>query len=184
MDISSTAAQTFYGIIDSDSCTSSSSACISSSDLVEQTITGNSLVSSNSLSASDKGWWLDLEVGASAERVVGGIAVVSNVVAFTSVVPNGDPCEAGGTSYLYALNRFSGGATSLQVIDFNSDGEITSTDYGQGETVKSRKELGAIVLDTKLLGGPSDEFVLFGETGAEILLSSDRKGRVRWRQIK
>ena len=87
-------------------------------------------------------------------------------------------------SYLYALNRFSGGATSLQVIDFNSDGEITSSDYGQGDTVKSRKELGAIVLDTKLLGGPSDEFVLFGETGAEILLSNDRKGRVRWRQIK
>ncbi len=184
VDVSSTAAQSFYGIIDSDSCTSSTSPCITGSDLVEQTITANSLVSSNPLSTSDKGWWLDLEVGASAERVVGGIAVVSNVVAFTSVVPNGDPCEAGGTSYLYALNRFSGGATSLQVIDFNSDGEITSSDYGQGDTVKSRKELGAIVLDTKLLGGPSDEFVLFGETGAEILLSNDRKGRVRWRQIK
>ncbi|MBT8149323.1 MAG: hypothetical protein KJO24_05290 [Gammaproteobacteria bacterium] len=184
-DVSTTDEQAFYGIIDDDSCTSSTEACVKQSKLVEQEINqATDVLSSNPLSADDKGWWLELGSSPSAERVVGGIAVVSNVVAFTSLTPNGDACDAGGTSFLYALNRFSGGATSSQVIDFNSDGEITSSDYGADDAVRSRKELGSIVIDTKLLGGPSDEFVLFGESGAEVLLSGDRKGRVRWRQIK
>ncbi|NNM10609.1 MAG: hypothetical protein HKO60_01640 [Pseudomonadales bacterium] len=182
-DVFSKTQQSFYGIVDDDTWTSSSSAAVTKSDMVEQTFSGN-FISSNPLASTDKGWWLDLEVGSSAERVVGGLAVVSNVVAFTTVQPNGNPCDAGGTSYLYALNRFSGGATSSQVIDYNSDGEITSSDYGTGDTVQSRKELGSIVIDTNLLGGPSEEFVLFAESGAEVLKSTDRKGRVRWRQIK
>lgn len=175
--------QAFYGIIDEDTCSSSASACVTKSDLVQQTISGNTL-SSNPLSSNDKGWWLNLDTGASAERVVGGLAVVSNVVAFTSVIPNGDACSPGGESYLYALNRFSGGATSTQVIDYNSDGEISSSDYGTGDTVQSRKQLGSIVVDTKLLGGPSSEFVLFSDSGAEVLAAPGRSGRVRWRQIK
>ena len=187
-DVNSTANQEFFGLIDDDTCTSSGTACIGSGDLVAQTIGGDGRVSDNQVGAGDKGWSLSLTAGAgAAERVIGRPFVLGSVVLFASIVPEGDACSAGGDSFLYALDRFNGGMTDFQVLDINSDGVITSSDYGDSDTI-ARKEL------PQLTGGEfaaldgadaaSAAAVAYSGKDPTIVNPFDRIGRVRWRQIK
>jgi type IV pilus assembly protein PilY1 len=57
---------------------------------------------------ANNGWYVDLTV-TSRERVyLDASPIASSVIAFASVAPTGDPCSAGGESWLYLINLKSG----------------------------------------------------------------------------
>ena len=65
---------------------------------------------------AQNGWYVDLKD--LSERVaLDGIPLGSDLVAFASTVPNGDPCGNGGSSYLYQFQLSSGVVRDLGVSD-------------------------------------------------------------------
>lgn len=188
-DISTTNTQAFYGIIDDDTCTSSTSACISSGDLTSQTQSSDGRVTSAELATNSKGWDLALTVSGASERVIGQAALSGSIVLFPSVLPESDVCNAGGQGFLYALDRFTGGQTKFQILDINSDGVIDASDYGGGDSV-AKKQLGYWTGETAEIGGVggvsgnSGEAVSYSGTEPTLFNPFDRVGQVRWRQLK
>lgn len=65
---------------------------------------------------SQKGWYLNLATSPSAERVISRPTVFGSLVDFLTYIPNGDPCNAGGNSYLYSVGYASGTAPSAVSI--------------------------------------------------------------------
>jgi Tfp pilus tip-associated adhesin PilY1 len=65
---------------------------------------------------STTGWYLNLAVTPAGERVISRPTVFGGLVDFLSYVPNGDPCNAGGNSYLYSVGFSTGVAPSTVSI--------------------------------------------------------------------
>jgi type IV pilus assembly protein PilY1 len=61
---------------------------------------------------STTGWYLKLQTTPSGERVISRPRAVGGLVDFLSYLPNGDPCNAGGNSYLYSVGYTTGTAPS------------------------------------------------------------------------
>jgi type IV pilus assembly protein PilY1 len=107
--------QSMYGLIDPR--TSASTPVLpdplrAGSNLQTQTITvnaGNSSlrnITTNTLSASAKGWVLDFTGG---ERIYTDPAAAAGTLAFTTNKPSTEICSSGGSSWLYAVNFETGG---------------------------------------------------------------------------
>ena len=108
-DKTTTQQQSLYGVIDDGSGT------ITKADLVDQTTTIGSV-------SGYKGWYINLTANGSdpSERVVSEAAVVAEVAFFTSFIPNNDPCDYGGDSYLWAVKYLTGTAGDKPIL---TDGE-------------------------------------------------------------
>jgi hypothetical protein len=65
---------------------------------------------------SVQGWYINLATSPSAERVISRPTVFGGLVDFLTYVPNGDPCNAGGNSYLYSVGYATGVAPSTVSI--------------------------------------------------------------------
>ncbi|MCP4605811.1 MAG: hypothetical protein GY847_35705 [Proteobacteria bacterium] len=68
-----------------------------------------------------KGWFLDFSE--TKERNLGSATLLGDILAFTTYVPNVDPCEHAGESYLYAVYYKTGTAYHKSVI-----GTVTDND--------------------------------------------------------
>lgn len=70
---------------------------------------------------SHRGWYLDLivEGDAQGERVVSAPQLRADRVVFTSLIPEPDPCKAGGSSWVNALAFTSGGQLDTRPFDFD-----------------------------------------------------------------
>jgi type IV pilus assembly protein PilY1 len=82
------------------------------SNLVEQTLTvggdNNRTASALPVDFSTKrGWFMDLPD--SGERSASDPAIALGTLTFTTVVPNSDPCSAGGKSFAYTVDLLTGG---------------------------------------------------------------------------
>lgn len=71
------------------------------------------------------GWKLDFPAG---ERVLEAPLLRSGVLVLVTFKPNDSPCEAGGTSWLMALDAVSGGRLSFQVFDHDANGMVNVND--------------------------------------------------------
>ena len=128
-DASTTTTQTIYGVRDN------GTASLSRSDLVQQSVTGVVTVdsaryrtmSSNPINwASQSGWFIDLpDVG---ERVAVDPVLRAGRALFTTLVPSSDPCTAGGTGWLMAIDYATGGQINEQILDTNHDGHVNGSD--------------------------------------------------------
>jgi len=183
-DRSSSKLQGFYGLIDTDNNNCSDDGCITNDSLLLQTIDENGVASDNSpLTARHKGWKLNLAPGSGSERVIGRIAVVEDIVFFTSMQPSGNACGSSGTSALYALNRFNGGQTLQQVLDINNDHIINDADMKNEEKV-SKKDI-PFTTDMNIFGDLGGDILGIVTAGATNNAETyGRDGRVRWRQLK
>jgi type IV pilus assembly protein PilY1 len=119
---SATQTQTMYGLVD-DLSTSTTNPVIYPlrSNLKQQLFTTSGTTRTTSTLTSDnvvysgtgaqKGWYIDLPV--SGERINTNPALTLGVLYFTSNIPNSDPCNPGGSSWLNALDYQNGQQTSL-----------------------------------------------------------------------
>lgn len=71
------------------------------------------------------GWALDLPTG---ERVIEAPVLRSGVLTALTMTPATDPCMAGASSWLMALDASNGGRLSFQAFDHNGDGLINVYD--------------------------------------------------------
>lgn len=133
--------ESFYGIID-DGAVVARNALLEQEIVAETTKNGNRFrrVTKNSLSGSNKGWYMDLVwkaidggPGAKGERVVSQALVRADRVIFPTLIPSEDPCAAGGQSWLMELDMSSGAQLDYEVFDVNNDGVIDGGDWIDGE---------------------------------------------------
>jgi type IV pilus assembly protein PilY1 len=110
--------QSMYGLIDDGATT------LTRTDLTERGlfVVGNlrGFDPAATLDASSKGWYLDLDEPTPGERVVSRPQVRGTVLVFSSIIPPKDsdnPCDAGGTGYVNAIDVFSGTSTNSPYFD-------------------------------------------------------------------
>ena len=195
-DLSSTSTDYFYAVLDDDSC-SGTTACVSSSSLVSQSIdsasTNGRTITDNFIDwSTQKGWRLPLSsIGGISERVVGRPALSGSLVVFNTIIPESGRCNSGGETFTFVLDRNNGGAFDAPTIDYNADGKVDSADRKSGQVV--------VAMQPEPPSGSNDDpapdlMVLSSSDGSKKcinvagqcmeLTSADQAGRVRWRQLK
>jgi type IV pilus assembly protein PilY1 len=89
-------------------------------------------------SAKDsQGWYIDF-VENSGERVTAAPLIAGGIVFFTTFEPDvEDPCKAGGTARLYAVQYNTGCAPDSPVLDINGDGVVDEGDRVGGAVPRS-----------------------------------------------
>jgi type IV pilus assembly protein PilY1 len=148
-DMSNTSDQAFYCVIDNHSGSS-----IDINALVNQT---------GSINTVSRGWYFDLG-NAHGERATETAALVAGIVYFTSFAPNDEPCQGGGTSWLYAA-KFRNGATHDDDDDDSNDtAGDRSDEIGDGITARPVID----IVNEKVLVQGSDTRIHVRDTIGEI----------------
>lgn len=142
-----------------------------------------------------KGWYLDLintEVTTPAqtnkgERQVTRPIVRNNTVFFTTLMPSGNPCDAGGVGWIMGLDAASGARKPASVFDVNNDGDIDDGDRYKSAVVSGVRFVG-FISDPRFIGdsGKDHGFVSTTASDKPEELATDGSGnseRVSWRQI-
>jgi len=133
--------QTFYGIRDSGAQVSSRSRLQEQEILAEATIaaysvdvrvTSDTEVNYGSGAGTYDGWFMELESpvnGPEGERSVSAPLLRAGRIIFTTLIPDPDPCDWGGSSFLMELDAVNGSRLSTSPLDVNGDGVIDDSDY-------------------------------------------------------
>lgn len=110
-DVSSTAAQTFYAILDGTAgAFNAVSTPITRSQLTQVT----DVTAGITLSNTSKGWYFDLgTAGAVGWRMVINPVAFNGMVGFSSLLTAGDACSPSGQSRVYAVNYGTGRSVLL-----------------------------------------------------------------------
>jgi type IV pilus assembly protein PilY1 len=108
-----------------------------------------------------QGWYIDF-IENSGERVTAPSLVAGGIVFFTTFEPDvDDPCKAGGTARLYAVQYNTGCAPDSPVVDVNGDGVVDEGDRVGGAVPRS------IVIG---YGLPSD--IIFNPADNQIIIQT------------
>jgi type IV pilus assembly protein PilY1 len=180
------------------------------SELVQQQITQEltfdaddevRVTSKNAVPSNKYGWYLDLVSPPVAsptrlgERAVAQPILREGRIIFTTLIPSGDACDAGGSSWLMELDALSGGRFDNPVFDLNDDGVFTDADNinhdGSNATPKlppsgRRSRVGIIQTPAIISAGAVEYKVTGGSTGGIESVTekgSLSKGRNSWRQL-
>jgi type IV pilus assembly protein PilY1 len=153
-DKSPTQKQTFYGIVDqntgmaaADAFTMASSRTVltSQSILAEQmftfatssttSVTVPLRVTTDNALGNNRGWYMDLLSPPNPPGTYKGEMQVSNSVlrngriVFTTLIPDANPCSAGGTSWLMEMDALSGSRLLESPFDPNHDSVFSEADF-------------------------------------------------------
>ncbi|WP_188660605.1 pilus assembly protein [Arenimonas soli] len=190
-DLTSTAVQSLYGIKDNDAAVGARATDLQARTMAvtSGTIDGKpvrAFQANAPLPADKKGWFVDLTVLPPAERMVGDPFLLGNVLVAASIIPSSDPCDAGGTGYINALDAYTG--TSVQNPFFDVDGDGAFDDdrltSGQDSLPVGSVNLGIAmptsptVVESLLVAGGS-----LGTTGSVAVNNPLVKGRISWREL-
>jgi type IV pilus assembly protein PilY1 len=222
-DKSPTQTQTFYGVIDRNSNTLSdivSGRSVMTQQIikVEQnfnftTPSGTTVTlplrvtTQNAVTgATGRGWYMDL-LSPNTPTFRGEMQVSDSVlrngrIIFTTLIPDPDPCSAGGTSWLMEMEALSGARLEASPLDNNRDGLFTDQDFVtvtiDGVVVRvavsgMQSEVG-IAQRPGILSGDTAEYKYLSGTTASASGSNiqravenpgpNARGRQSWRQIK
>jgi type IV pilus assembly protein PilY1 len=133
--------QSFYGIVDRNArvtYTTARSTVLTQQEITrEQTVTRNGTtstvrVTTNRPLGSAQGWYMDLLSPTApryrGERQVTNPTVRNGAVIFTTLIPDEDPCNFGGTSWLMELDLLDGSRLDASPFDLNRDGLFDEDD--------------------------------------------------------
>ncbi|ATE60429.1 pilus assembly protein [Thauera sinica] len=208
-DITTTATQSAYGILDSGAVVSGRGAlqqqtfiyqgARTSTDSSEVRVASNNAVAYTGTSAK-RGWYIDLVLPNSTtsvgERIVTYPILRHGRVILTSIVPSSGACDQGGYSWITELDALTGGRLSYSVFDYTDDNLFNSADYaryGSGDEaaenpVTSRKlgTEGLLKAPTVISAGEREYKVGSGTGGGVVVITE--KGmqgnpRSSWRQL-
>ncbi|MDO9596653.1 MAG: PilC/PilY family type IV pilus protein [Azoarcus sp.] len=184
--------QSWYGVIDDDAPVSGRAALRGRSIDTLGTVGGFGVRVFSEAVADDmvgmKGWFVDLkDPNPRGERIV----TRSNVYSFlepvliaSSIIPDPDPCEAGGSGYVNAVNPFTGARLVYPAFDLNNDGKFDDLDKLAGLVVGSFDPRIGMPGEATVVG---DRLVVGGSTGEiadmRINLGLKRTGRISWREV-
>ncbi|HEU4781276.1 MAG TPA: PilC/PilY family type IV pilus protein [Steroidobacteraceae bacterium] len=141
---------------------------------------------------ANRGWFLDFispVYGFQGETAVTDSLIRNDRVTFTTLVPNADPCEFGGESWLMELKLFSGGRPPATPWDLNSNNlfDDTVTIGGVVYPVSGIRTSVGITPKPAALSGERCDFLIFpGTSGGTETRCRDPgprgSGRQSWRQ--
>src|SRR5690606_34144316 len=149
--------QSFYGIVDRNTGTSSDRVTGGRASLTRQEIIQETFVYSDDLTVvpavetpqnaqrsrfgirvtsdyslgGNSGWYIDLvspRLGYQAEKQVSNPIIRNGAVVFTTLIPDADPCAFGGGSWIMELDLLDGSRLQTTPFDLNNDGEFTDAD--------------------------------------------------------
>jgi len=205
--------QSFYGLWDNGSVITNRTKLLAQT-IVEERSTppfgSLRFVSDNPINwnipATHRGWHLDLintgngSTSNKGERQVSNSIIRNSRIIFTTLIPTGDACDAGGTGWLMELDPNNGGVLSKSPIDTNGDGKIDDNDLLTAGIMLSGGGIPSapIIIDlissqTGPYGGGQDEdtlekkFMSTSTGSIESVLESGAttaRGRQSWREIK
>ncbi len=148
--------QFLFAIYDGPSSTDSEDLSLNNGDLIEQSFTSAGGANIRRVSNVDfdpvveKGW--KLELPAEGERVANPLSLIGNdvLLATSTITAGDDPCEAGGQSWLIAINPETGGT-----LEVDSDGlfEVFELD-ASGNPTTTVLEGDAIAISDLIIGKP------------------------------
>lgn len=133
-DLTSTATQSIYGLIDSGTTISGRSSLqartIASTGVDSLGRAARAWEPYSVLPTGKLGWYIDLTSPAPGERVVSAPFIKGRAMQFSSIIPKvGNACESGGTGYFNSIDAFTGtnpqgigGTGTSSFIDVNGDG--------------------------------------------------------------
>ncbi len=189
-DVTDASTQSMYGLID-DGLAIAGRAVLQARSIVVTGTSGGKPVrafeANGTLTPGMQGWYLDLNVPASGERVVTRPFIRAGALIFASIKPSTQACDAAGSGFVNALDAFSGTSLANGFFDLNGDGifgnetlpsgpntiPIGSVDLGIGMPTLP------IIIDNLLIVGGSR-----GEVGSvSVLPGSIGNRRVSWREI-
>jgi type IV pilus assembly protein PilY1 len=191
-DVTNTATQSWYGLIDDDTTT------MARSDLKLRTIEYETTTAASSVRAfsaavagdmaAKRGWVVDMVSplsGAAGERFLGEHKFFGTVLTASSMIPRDDTCKPGGDGYINAIDPFTGASVTNLFFDANNDLLFTDADrLGAGKRpVGSVRPNINIPSDALLIG---NRLVSSGTSGDLKSLSINnpiRNGRITWREV-
>ncbi|MCL4720904.1 MAG: pilus assembly protein [Gammaproteobacteria bacterium] len=109
------------------------STLVQQSVLNEQTIDFDGIIENIRVTTNfpiydeDDGWYLDLPT--TGERQVSNPILRGGRLIFTTVIPSGDECSAGGTSWLMEIDALSGSRLQESPFDLNRDRSFDIDDF-------------------------------------------------------
>lgn len=197
---------TFYGIRDQGGAQVTGRASLQGQQILFQGQIGDfniRTISNNNVDYATKdGWYLDLVYNSNenGERVVSRPLLRGGRIIFTTLIPSGNACEFGGTSWLMELDAVNGKRLSNSVFDVNGDGDIDEDDYaavvdsdGDGTPDSSIPVSGVqstvgIVDTPAIVGAGEKEYKYLAGSSGEIIKVTESpgtgKGRKSWRQLR
>ena len=130
-DMTTSHTQSFYGVWDKGSATAATI-----SNLVEQTLSTQMSVrflTQNNVgysadSPATQGWYFNLGLGASGERMLFRPILRGNDIWFVTTVPDPAPCGNDGTGFLMVADALTGGSPKRATFDINGDGLVNGED--------------------------------------------------------
>lgn len=193
--------QTFYGIRDNGSDVAGRSSLQAQTILWQgsQTFDSNTAevraVSNNTVDyASEDGWYLDLVYGsADSERVVSSALLRHGRVIFTTLIPSGNACDAGGSSWLMELDAVSGKRLDYTVLDLNDDGSFDEKEYvtlsdGTKVPVSGNKSKEGIIRTPGVISAGDVEYKYASGSSGGLERTVEKgdpdAGRQSWRQLR
>lgn len=193
--------QSFYGIFDRAS--NSTSDIVARADLQQQTIdeqnTAGELwwrVTSNTAVnlTTKRGWYMNLEYGTfDGEMQITDSVLRSGRIAFTTLIPDTDPCSYGGRSWFMLVDAINGTRLASSPIDvnndrlFSEDDKVTLADSSQ-EYISGFGS-SSIMAQVRFVASPDGDLGLVTDTAnnvRSVLLNPGpgRLGRQSWRQLR
>jgi type IV pilus assembly protein PilY1 len=137
-----------------------------------------------------RGFFLDLPVP--GEKQVSNSVLRSGRIIFTTLIPNDQPCQFGGTSFLFALDVQGGTQLDIPFFDVNKDRLFNDQDMAtaNGQLVPFsalQSGVGIINTPTLITDGSSDLALTSGADGVPTTEVTNRShepaGRQAWRKI-
>ncbi len=216
-DKTPTQTQTFYGIHDpntlADTDRISGRGVLTSQEIIVEddfpfaTPDGNISVPlrvTTNNAVNNRGWYLDLLQPPNPPGTFQGEMQVSDSILrtgriiFTTLIPDADPCTAGGTSWLMELDALTGSRLAASPFDLNRDVEFDGDDFVEVELpdgtivevpVSGIKSEVGITPKPGILAGPNAEYKYTPGTTGEIQVTVENPGesatgRQSWRQIR
>ncbi len=198
---------TFYGIRDynDEQVNSNRSELVQQSVLAEGTLSGFNIrvTSDNTDSSKTKGWYMNLKSPGSngqGERVTNEPILRGDRVLFTTLIPNADPCDYGGSSWFMELEAESGSRLADSPFDINNDGLFNDSDKAQLidldndlsfdlTSVSGVQKAGMGIIDNPAIleTGSQDIKIISGSSGNTQALgesNDDPGGRQAWQQLQ
>lgn len=190
-DITDTSRQTWYGVIDNESATSS----VTRASMTARNIAQFDSATRNrafepyaALPVNSRGWYIDLDLPPSntleGERMVGDQQVVKNALIAASIIPStSNPCLP-GRGYVNAIDAFTGTSLQTGLFDVNRDGT-----FGGSADMMGGSAIGSIDLGVGMVTDPAllDKLLVAGGSLATLastpLDPTLYGGRISWREI-
>jgi len=161
-------------------------------------IEGIRVTTNNPIEDDDDGWYLDLPT--SGERQVSTPILRAGRIIFTTVIPSGDECSAGGESWLMELDALSGSRLGTSPFDLNRDFAFDIEDYVPLDPddpdsplvpVSGRQSKEGIIKTPGIISGCGASTIECkyasgskGKIDTTIENAGNQKGRLSWREIQ